>query len=554
MTTPALGIRMRAVFGLLAIVIVLSSGCAASGPNDDGQRWWQHVRVLAADSLRGRGTATGDYVRAARYVAAEMKRFGVAPAGDGGSDAVDPAAYFQSVGFTRRVLHENESSLTLLRDDGTIHLRLGEDANLSTSSDAQDSVAAPMMFVGYGLSVPEAGYDDLAGLDLNGKVAMFLRGGPDTLPGPLRASAQTTGIRWKTLRAHGAIGMASFTNPKTSDIPWAKATRSRLEPSLSLADSEFIETRGVQLSFRINPAHADTFLRGTGHTAAELFALSDKGRPLPAFEVPGRIVGRTRFEQSRVESPNVVGVIHGSDPALAHEYVIVSAHLDHLGIGPPTARGDSIYNGAMDNASGVASLLEFARFATQPGMTFRRSVILLAVTGEEEGLQGSRYFAARPTVPIDSIVADINVDMFLPLGPLHRVIVYGNHESDLGDAFAAIADRADVDVQDDPEPNRRVFTRSDQYSFIRRGVPSVMVDFGWEPETPSEKHHKDWIAKHYHDPTDDTSQHVNLEAAAAFNHLLFDFTRQVANADARPQWKRASYFRRYADTTRVAQR
>jgi len=549
--------RGLAALARLAAPIVVAGllPACAKAPSEDARRWWDHIRVLAADSLRGRGTGTNDYLRSAHYVAQQMRRFGVGPAGAPATDAGGPdAPYLQPVGFTRRLLHENESSLTLVRDDGTVQLRLGEDANLSTSLDAADSVDAPMTFVGYGLSVPEAGYDDLAGVDLKGTVAVFLRGGPDTLPGPLRASAQTAGIRWKALRAHGAIGMASFTNPSTSDIPWAKATRSRLEPSLSLADSEFIETRGVELSFRINAAHADTFLRGTGHTTAELLALANKGRPLPGFELPGRIVGRTRFEQSHVESPNVVGIIHGSDPALAHEYVVVSAHLDHLGVGPATATGDSIYNGAMDNASGVASLLEFARFATQPGVTFRRSVILLAVTGEEEGLQGSKYFAARPTVPIDSIVADINLDMFLPLGPMHRVIVYGDHESDLGDVFSGIADRADVDVQEDPEPNRRIFTRSDQYSFIRRGVPSVMVEFGYEPGTPSEMRHKDWIAKHYHDPTDDTSQPVDREAAAMFNHLLFDFTRQVANADMRPHWKSDSYFRRYADNTRVAKR
>jgi hypothetical protein len=352
MTTPALGTRKRAVLRLLAIVIVLSSGCAASGPNDDGQRWWQHVRVLAADSLRGRGTGTGDYVRAARYVAAEMKRFGVAPAGDRGADACrSRRGLLQSVGFTRRALHENESSLTLLRDDGT-------DPPAARRGRQPEHVAR---CAGLGRCADDV--RRLRAVGARGRLRRSRRRGPERqgrpvparrtrhAAGPLRASAQTTGIRWKTLRAHGAIGMASFTNPEDVDIPWAKATRSRLEPSLSLADSEFIETRGLQLSFRINPAHADTFLRGTGHTAAELFALSDKGRPLPAFEVPGRIVGRTRFEQSRVESPNVVGVIHGSDPALAHEYVIVSAHLDHLGIGPPTAKGDSIYNGAMDNAS-----------------------------------------------------------------------------------------------------------------------------------------------------------------------------------------------------------
>jgi Zn-dependent M28 family amino/carboxypeptidase len=246
--------------------------------------------------------------------------------------------------------------------------------------------------------------------------------------------------------------------------------------------------------------------------------------------------------RSEVKSENLVGVLPGSDPLLKKEYVVVSAHLDHLGIGEPV-KGDRIYNGAMDDASGDASLIEIARAmkASKP----KRSILFLSVTAEEKGELGSQYFAAHPTVS-GPIVADINMDMYLPLFPLKYLEVQGLGESTLGDDVRAVAGEAGVQIQADKEPEHNRFIRSDQYSFIKKGVPSLAFKFGWLPDTPEAKTFKAWYAERYHGPADDLSQPVDLAAAAQFNNILAKLALRVADADQRPSWKADSFFRRFA--------
>jgi Zn-dependent M28 family amino/carboxypeptidase len=295
----------------------------------------------------------------------------------------------------------------------------------------------------------------------------------------------------------------------------------------------------------VNPDHADRWLEGSGHTFAELLALVDAGKALPHFALTASLRAKTKIEQRDLESQNVLASLPGSDPALKGEYVVLSAHLDHLGVGEPIS-GDSIYNGAMDNAAGVATLLEIANRIQEQKLRLKRSLLFVVVTGEEKGLLGSRYFAAHPTVPVKSMVADLNNDMFLPLYPLHLMTVYGLEESDLGDAVRRAANALDVKVQADPEPQRSVFTRSDQYNFIRAGVPSVMLEFGFLPGSKEEALEKAWLQNRYHAPSDDLEQPVDLEAAARYNRLMLSLTQAIANASARPQWKPQSFFRRFA--------
>ena len=548
------------VAALLGVASVISESLAA--PPDDGARWWAHIQVLASDSLRGRMTGTPDYVAAARYVASRLRAEGVRPAGTDPQAADADAAYFQSVPFVWRKLREPECALALVRDGVATPLELGKDATLSTRVEAADTLDAPLMFVGYGVSVPEAGYDDLAGLDLTGKIAVYVRAGPDTLPPALRAHAQSLDIRWSALRAHGAVGYATVSITGVREGQWERFAKQRFQPGLALADVALDDTPGARFAMRVNPAHFDRLLEGSGHTVAELTALADSGRRLPVFPLASSLRARVRFDRKLVDSPNVVGLVTGSDPALRDEYVVVSAHLDHLGVGAPV-EGDSIFNGAMDNASGVASLLEFARYARAADSPFRRSVILLAVTGEEVGLCGSRFFAAYPTVSLSAIVADVNLDMFLPIVPFKAITVYGLNESDLGDRFTAIARQAGVAALDDPEPRQNIFIRSDQYSFIRRGVPSLFFEIGAAAEdTTSRGVLRRWNRRRYHQVGDDLNQPIDLEVAAAFTHLLYDFTRDVANQNAEPRWKQDSFFRRFAapgsaalgDTTRSGRR
>jgi Zn-dependent M28 family amino/carboxypeptidase len=252
---------------------------------------------------------------------------------------------------------------------------------------------------------------------------------------------------------------------------------------------------------------------------------------------------RTQLTAStaKAEADNVIGVLRGSDPAFRDQYVLATAHLDHLGVGQPI-NGDAIYNGAMDNAAGLASLIEIAKVLN--GTKLKRSILFSAVTGEEGGLMGSRYFAARPTVTEGSIVANVNVDMFLPLFPLKALTVYGLDESDLGPMFAATAKRFGVAVEPDPEPHRNLFIRSDQYSFIRRGIPALFFKIHASPGSQEQLTAREWLRTRYHAPSDDTRQPVDRAAAARFNEVVGAFLTDVANAGARPQWNAGSFFRR----------
>jgi Zn-dependent M28 family amino/carboxypeptidase len=283
---------------------------------------------------------------------------------------------------------------------------------------------------------------------------------------------------------------------------------------------------------------------GSGHTFSEIAGLGKDRKMLPRFPLGVSLKARAAVKTEPVESANVIAKLPGNDPALKEEYVVLSAHADHIGIGEPI-NGDRIYNGAMDNASGVALLMDLAAKAKANNEQFRRSVLFVVVTAEEKGLLGSKYFAAHSTVPAKGMVADLNFDMFLPIVPLRVLSVAGLAESDLGDRAREAAQKFNVRVQPDPEPLRNKFIRSDQYNFIRSGIPALKMDFGYEPGSPEQKILKDWLTNRYHAPSDDLNQPVDLKAAALYEEIARRLMISVANSDARPQWKADSFFRRY---------
>ncbi len=530
--------RKFPVFSLPLPALLILSLSPLVGAESNGRRWWSHVEYLADDKLEGRNTGSEGHRLAAVYVAGEFERTGLKPAGTSG--------YMQPVRFVSRQIDEKRSSLALVRGGRVEPMKLGDDATFSLRSDVVEALEAPAVFVGYGLKVPEMNYDDLAGLDLRGKIAVFLASGPASIPGPLRAHAQSSGERWKNLRAAGAVGVASILNPRATDVPWERSRLARHQPSMSLADPKLNDNAGLKLSLTINPAHADRLLAGSGHTFAEILAQMDAGKPLPRFPLAARFRTRLSFQRGEVESQNVIGVRPGSDPKLKDEYVVLSAHLDHNGVGAPIG-GDAIYNGAMDDAAGVASLIEMARALNDSGARLKRSLLFVVVTGEEKGLQGSKYFAAYPTVKAANIVADLNLDMFLPLYPLRILTVYGLEESSLGAQVQQVAGELGVRVQSDPEPQRNIFIRSDQYSFIRRGVPAMCFKFGAEAGSREEQMQKEWLKQRYHAPSDDIRQPVDLDAADRFNQLILALAEHVANDARRPQWNKDSFFRRFGE-------
>lgn len=503
----------------------------------EGKRWWSHIQVLADDKMEGRNTGSEGYRRAAQYLVGEFERAGLKAAGTSG--------YFQPVKFNVTQIVEESSSLAVVRKGVATPLKLGDDATLFVRSGLAPQVDAPAVFVGYGLAIPEHHIDDFAGLDLKGKIVVTLTGGPSSVPSALRAHYSSLAEHWKAIRKTGAIGWVSIPNPRTMDIPWARGTLARLDSTMSVADEKLEEGAGMQFAARINPARADKIFAGSGHSITELLKLADADMPLPRFPLNVNLRAKVTLTTSQVESQNVIGLLPGSDPKLKDEYVVYSAHLDHVGIGQPIG-GDTIYNGAMDDASGIASLIEIATLVKEQKMKLRRSLLFVAVTGEEKGELGSRYFATYPTVPKKSIVADINMDMFLPLFPLKYLEVQGLGESTLGDQIREACKSAGVIVQADKEPNRNLFIRSDQYSFVRDGIPALAFKFGYEPGSPEEKVAKDWLKYRYHAPSDDLNQPVDTTAAARFNRILLDLAQRVANADDRPHWKPDSFFRRFA--------
>jgi hypothetical protein len=502
-----------------------------------GDAWWAHVEYLASDEMKGRETGSPEYMKAADYVAKEFADAGLQPAGTNG--------FLQPVAFDVRRIDEDKCSLALVQNGIAQPLKLGEDANLSVAGAPESKLTAHAVFVGYGFAVPEANYDEFAHLDLRGKIAVFISGGPKNIPSALRSHYQSVGERWKAMQAAGAIGYATITNPKNASIPWDRATLARFQPSMSLEDRNLVAARDTKFRATINAAFADKWLAGTGHTISELLALADQGAPLPKFPLQVMVQAKTAYNEHKVSSPNVIGKLEGTDPELKFEYVVVSAHLDHIGVGQPI-NGDSIYNGAMDNASGVATLIEIAKHLHAANIHPRRSILFAAVTGEEKGDLGSEFFAAHPTVDRSQIVADLNMDMFLPLFALKYLEVQGLDESTLGDDVRAVAQVRGVTIQADKEPDQNRFIRSDQYSFVKEGIPALAFKFGWVPGTPEEKTFKDWVQVRYHAPSDDLDQPVDKEAAAQFNDLLQALAVRVANANDRPAWKSDSFFRRFA--------
>jgi hypothetical protein len=528
----------------LAFLLLASSNlpwvAAATAPAESyakpAGQWWADITALAGDSNEGRLTGSPGYMRAADYVISRFQAEGLEPAGVGG--------FLQPVAFEQQTV-DQAASRADLRTAGTetTPVQPGEDLIIAAGGAARPSqVAAPLVFIGYGLHLPEQGYDDIAGVDLKGKIALVLSGGPAGISGPIKSNARFA--RAKMLGKLGAVGIITLTTPKQVEIPWARQKLLAGQSGMYLTDSTLRDIPDGFFLASFDPEKSELLFKGTGHTFAELCALADDSRPLPHFDLPFQLQANIVARRESVTSPNLIAKLPGRDPKLGQEYVVVSAHLDHLGIGA-AINDDRIYNGAMDDASGVATVLDIAHRLKTATRRPRRSVLFLIVTAEEKGLLGSHYFASRPTVPKDSIVADLNFDMALPLWPLRSVFAPGADESTLGSDAAAVAAARGLVMAADPLPDRNVFIRTDQYSFVREGVPSLAFKFGFTKDTPEFKIEHDWRANRYHAPSDDPDQPgVFKEDAAKLDAYVAALTVRIANADARPAWLPSSIFRR----------
>ncbi|HEX8239765.1 MAG TPA: M28 family metallopeptidase [Allosphingosinicella sp.] len=505
-------------------------------PAERAERWWGDVSALAADAMEGRLTGTPGYQRAADYVVSRLKEIGLEPAGTDG--------FFQPVAFEEQYVDAAGSSAALVADGRRTPLAIPDEMIIGRGDGRRPArIDAPLVFVGYGLHLPEAGHDDFAGVDLKGKIAVVISGGPANISGALKAHARRD--RARLLSEMGAAGLLSLTTAKAVEVPWSRSMAQAGQSGMYFADPALRDVKTEFFSASFATEASGKLFAGSGHSFAELSALADESKPLPRFDLKPSLSAKVAMRHRPVTSSNVVARLPGSDPRLAAENVVFSAHLDHLGVSAPI-NGDGLYNGAMDNAAGVAGLLDIARNYKARRAKPKRSLLFVFVTAEEKGLLGSRYFALRPTVPKGSIVADMNFDMALPIFPLKSVTALGADESSLGDVAAEVSRAQGLPLVPDPFPDRNAFVRSDQYSFIREGVPSLAFKFGFGPKDPEAEIEHQWRSTRYHAPSDDLSQPVAKADAIRLHDFVAELGLRVANAPERPSWGAQSFFRRFA--------
>src|SRR5437667_3591772 len=342
-----LKIAAKVFLCLLAIAGVVA---AAQDWNARGRAWWAHIQYLADDRLAGRGTGTEGFATAASYVTDQFQKAGLQPAGVHG--------YVQSVEFNVLQLDEANSSVVLVRDGRAEAIQFGEEGFLIPTSNSAP-VEAPAVFVGYGLNIPEEKYNDFAGLDLKGKIVVWVTGGPSSMPTSVEAHYQSQEERRKNLASTGAVGMVVLPNPKAEEVPWSRSAGARFSQRMEL-QSVTTAAPSPKFTMTANPVHADKFFAGSGHTFQEIVDALGSEKPLPHFPLAVTIRAKTGVKRSTARSENLAGVLPGSDAKLKDEVVVVSAHLDHLGMGEPV-NGDKIYHGAMADAAGIASAIEIAR-------------------------------------------------------------------------------------------------------------------------------------------------------------------------------------------------
>ncbi len=499
------------------------------------------MRFLADDLLEGRGTGSRGYAIAAEFVATRFEALGLAPAGERGT-------YFQTVPLRSMHVDEAKSGLSVTQAGTTRSLKLREDAILrSNAGVAESEIEAPVVFVGYGVSAPELGYDDYKRVDVKGKIVAFLFSAP-AFASSMKAHYSSSLEKQRMAAAHGAVGIITVDDARLEQLyPFAKRVR-----DLAIPEYRWLDPQGrpgnyfpaLQASAYLSMAASARLFEGSGHSAEQVYAAAKSGK-LRSFALPlvAKLTTTTRWTE--VRSPNVVAKLAGSDPALKDEMVVYSAHLDHLGISSPVD-GDSIYNGALDNASGTAVMLQMARAFSGMSPRPRRSILFVAVTAEEAGLLGSDYFATYPTVPRGSMVANVNTDEDEMLWPLRDIVGFGAEHSTLSGVVERAAQRMHLALSPDPMPEQVVFVRSDQYSFVRQGIPSVMVSPGFKSDDPAidpAKIFERWEETRYHQPQDDMQQPgLDFEAAASFARFAFLCGYDIAEDTAKPRWNPGDFF------------
>lgn len=502
----------------------------------------KHVRFLASDELKGRMSGEPGHDAAAAYVAEQFEALGVEPAGQF-------ATWLQDVPLVRSELDVEGASMTVHSDLGETKLRWKDDFVMSGDKVRDEtSVRAQVVYAGFGVHAPELAYSDYDGIDVEGRIVAIFGGAPATFPSNQRAYYSSGRTKRDEMARRGAVGYVTLRSRVDQERrSWDVITLNAgmiagmswrgLQGDVS---GHHHELEGAAL---ISEGVSPTVFEATPMTFEQALKAAESGEP--ASKALGiEITLSQRSEHAEITSPNVLGVIRGSDPDLADEYIVYTAHLDHIGIGAPVD-GDDIYNGFYDNAMGVSLLIEAARaFKAMPEPP-RRSILFAAVTGEERGLLGSDYFAQYPTVPKEAMIANVNLDMPLLLYPLADVIAFGAQHSSLDEPVGRAAQVEGLALTPDPIPEEVLFIRSDQYSFVRQGIPAVFLVPGFtssDPDIDGDALFQAHLKTHYHRPSDDLSRHVDWPSALRFARTNVRIGLEIDGDDAPPVWNDGDFF------------
>jgi hypothetical protein len=541
----------RYVRALIVTVSFLLAGTSSAAPvgnaADDllAQRLEAHINFLASDLLRGRQPGTPGYDIAAAYVASQFAQSGLAPAGEQGG-------WYQQVPLRRAYLEPGSARLDAHLGARVKSFRFAEEFYVGPDVNHENcSIRVPTVFAGYGIHAPELGYSDYDGLDVDGRIVVILSGMPEHFPSEQGAHFASYREKDQAALQHGAVGLVRIHTPRRDRrVAWARYASRLGTPSMAwLGTGGQPHASAAELCARgiVHHSVAGFLFEGAPNSVEELVAMDEAGEPLPAFPLKAELSAAQRSRHDSLTSANVVGMLPGSDPLMNNEFVVYMAHLDHLGELAHGEEGqDLINNGALDNASGIAVMLETAR-AFARGPRPRRSLLFLAVTAEEKGLVGSEYFAQNPTVPVDGLVGAINLDMPLLLYDFGDVIAFGAERSSLGQTVARAAGEFGVQLTPDPMPEQNIFVRSDHYRFVQRGIPAIFLVTGRTSRdgvTDTGPLFDGFLQKHYHQPSDDLDLPIDYRAAVRFTRINQRIGEIAANDAGRPEWVEGDFFGR----------
>ena len=521
---------MRSIRTVVCIASALLLGAAPPDREEAAaQRVRAHVEFLASDLLEGRETGSKGLEIGSAYVASRFRALGLEPGGTNGG-------WFVAVPL-RRASQAAAPTITYTAGGKTVTLAAGRDASVRPSlTEKARAGEAELVFVGHGISEPAVGVDNYAGLDIRGKIVVALAGTPPGLPTEIAAHLDDNKIE-----AAGRLGAAGYIEiPTGQENSVGRQARPILD-WVGLDGRAGVTRDRPRFTIGLSREWQARLFQGARRSLAAVQQDARRGRRVAGFALPGRLKISATSSWQDFTSPQTIGILRGSDPLLANEYVVMMGHLDHLGIKEDAKPGeDRIYNGAIDNAAGVATLIEAARSFVDSGKRPRRSILFMTNTGEERGLLGADYFATRPTVPARQILGVVDLDMPLLLYDFTDVVAFGADHSTVALAVAEAGRSMGIAVSPDPMPELALFVRSDHYRFVLRGIPGILLMTGYA-NGGKDSWTRFW-SNIYHKPGDDLSLPINWRAGARYGELNYRIARTLADSDQRPLWYRGDYF------------